>query len=88
MRFALVVLTENIDMMPQTMMNISIGETLPPPQQHAVVFTWLQAIPTTLFSKFNKINDRKLVKTSIGLFGLCITSSAREKRFLFTLLIT
>ena len=70
------------------MINISIGETPPPPQQHAVVFSWLQAVSTTLLSKFNKINDRKLVKTSIGLFGLCITSSARKKDFLFTLLIT
>lgn len=30
----------------------------------------LQAILTTLFSKFKKINDRKLVKARICLFGL------------------
>lgn len=81
---ALVVLAESVDTIPQTMINISIGYTSP--QQQTVVLTWLQAISTTLFSKFNKINDRKLVKTSIGLSGLRITSTIGEKLFLFTLL--
>lgn len=85
-RFALVVLTENIVKRPQTMINISIGGTPPHPSSMRC-FHGLQAVPTTLFSKFNKINDRKLVKTSIGLFGLRITE-CREERFLFTLLIT
>lgn len=37
--------------------------------------------------KFNKINDRKLVKTSIGLFGLHLRVQEKSASF-FTLLIT